>query len=279
MGLNWWNVTILGVVQGITELLPISSDGHLAFAQLVLGLDAVPLTFDIMLHGGTLLAIMWYFRKDILALDWKGWQQLAIATIPVAVIGLAARDAIEPLKHYPVVVALGFWTSALFLFFSQALLQANDRFDQRFPWLATLSILVASLPRSLQKVLRQQPSWLQVFGVGLLQTLAILPGVSRSGSALTGSLLVGFDKQTAFRFAFLVGVPAIGGAVVGDFLDVWQAGALSQHPWNLYLWGAIIAGITGLATLRVLEYVIRRSMLQWFIGYLIFVGFVTLLIA
>lgn len=277
MTLNWWNVALLGIVQGVTELLPISSDGHLAVVEKLLGLNNVPLTFDIMLHGGTFFSIVWFFRKDLLALDRAGWTRVAIATVPVVAFGFLARESIEVLKYSSLIVGVGFLCSAVLLFISHMLLRANDAFLERYPWLLAVQSIVRHLPAQWRSTLERQPDWVQALCVGLLQTLAILPGVTRSGSALAGGLLVGFDKDTAFRFAFLVGVPAIGGAVLYDMLRVWQSGDWSQHPWGLYLWGAVIAGVTGLIALRVLQFVMQRSLLLWFVGYLTIVGIVTVL--
>lgn len=275
--MQWWEAIFLGVIQGLTEFLPVSSDGHLVLAERVLQLQDHPLTFDIMLHAGTLVVMVIYFWKQIRALRRQDWLTLALASIPVVVLGIAIREHIPTLQSSRWVVSGSFLATALSLWLADQIWQpsaiakknpvrwfnwAVERFDRwhakRF---ASDSLAVSR--------------W-QALGVGLFQATALLPGLSRSGSTLLGGAVVGLRRDQAFPFAFIVGVPAIAGAVIYDFLVVAQSGELGAHPWDLYLLGAVSAAVTGWVALKILSYVMVHSRLTYFAAYCLVVSILSM---
>lgn len=271
-----WQALLLGAVQGITEFLPISSDGHLVLVQNVLGLQELPVTFDILLHGGTLIATIAFFWKQLRDLIWKEWLIIALANVPVVVLGVAMRPHLELLASSPLVVAGSFFVTGFFLWIADAiwarpLPAPTDRFN--VIWEMLENTWNRYIPTH-----RSRVTLLQAFGVGLLQALALLPGVSRSGSTLLGGAVVGLSRERAFPFAFLLGVPAILGAVLFDVVLILSGNVPSDQAWGLYFVGAVCAALVGWFALQFLSYVMSRSRLRWFAVYCFFVSILSLFI-
>lgn len=188
---------ILGIVQGFTEFLPVSSSGHLAILQNYFG--AVDVSFDIFLHLATLLAVLVYFYKDILAIaadfftmktkseNFKIAVYLIIASIPAAIFGFLLKDNIDSIFANLIFVALGFIITGIFLFIA--------------------SLTEKNKPLTLKNT----------FMVGLAQALSILPGISRSGATTSIGMVLGINKEKAIRFSFLLSIPAILGATLLKF--------------------------------------------------------------
>lgn len=270
--MTWWQAAILGIVQGLTEFLPISSDGHLALAQNILQLKDVPLTFDIFVHAGTLLVMIIFFWKNLRSLSRVMWLRIAIATIPVVIAGLLFRDALETLKYNKSVLGVSF-------FFTATLLLIADQLFGRNP---------VELPHFMKRIFSplkqwwdqkfEEPTLLQAFCIGLLQSLAILPGVSRSGSTLAGGAIVGLPREKAFPFAFVVGIPAITGAVLYDLIDLSVGGHFASVPWDKYLFATFMAALAGFIALKILQFVMFHSRLLWFSLYCFIVSILTVLL-
>jgi undecaprenyl-diphosphatase len=188
------NQVILSIVQGLTEFLPVSSSGHLAILQNFFG--EVDVNFDIFLHLATVLAILTYFHKDILAIakdvvalktksqNFKFAIYLVIASIPAGIFGYLLKDSIDSIFSNIIFVAIGFIISGIFLFAASS--EKKNR------------------PLKLKNT----------FIIGLSQALAIFPGISRSGSTVATGLLLGVNKRKAIKFSFLLAVPAIIGASI-----------------------------------------------------------------
>ncbi len=274
MDFYWWQAVLLGAVQGFTEFLPVSSSGHLALAHVALGLKELPLTFDILTHVGTLVAVVIFFWPKIRRTTFKYWFQVAIATIPAVVVGVLGRDYIESTTYSRVGLSIGFLMNALFLSIAQQLLEQENRDAQRFPFLALGEKFISSL-RQWTKQSERYPESLKSFSIGLMQALALLPSVSRSGSTLLGSLLAGLPREEAFTFIFLMSIPAILGATVLDLFGLWQTGGLTQIPWGVYGFGIVSAGITGFLSLRFFRVLVEKAKLGIFVWYLVFVGFLS----
>jgi undecaprenyl-diphosphatase len=275
--LNWWQAVILGAVQGFTEFLPVSSDGHLSLAQRMLGLHDIPLTFDVIVHSGTLVAMIWFFRKDLWNLRIKEWITLGIATIPVAVIGVVIKPYLETMKYDSLVVAFCFLVSAGFMFLADALFDVEKQKEQSQPWALFLNGIWKWFYTKKSILRVRESSFLQIMLVGLLQPLAILPGLSRSGTTLAAGALAGIPREEAFHIAFLIGIPAITGAVILDVVDVWQAGQWDQHPWGLYGLASLVSLVCGLAALQILQRIMQRSYLQIFAWYCVFASILSVL--
>ena len=219
---------ILGVIQGLTEFLPISSSAHLALSHWLFGwgdpADNVP--FDVALHLGTLLAVLLYFRKDLLTLargslaalrerrmtpELKQVLFLAIATIPAMVLGFLFKSAFERMHDWPPLMAATLAGVGLFLF-------AIDRRPAGH---------------------RTEPTAASSLVIGTLQAAALVPGVSRSGITIVGGLLCGLTRPAAARFSFLLSIPAILGAVV------LNAPHIAEGEPSVLLPGLVAAAISG----------------------------------
>ncbi|MDF1554220.1 MAG: undecaprenyl-diphosphate phosphatase [Deferrisomatales bacterium] len=253
---------LLGLIQGLTEFLPVSSSGHLVLAQsLIPSFHQPGVLFDTLLHLATLFAVLVFFRRDVwnlLASLGPGGDAgsrrvvalLLLATIPTGLIGVGFKDALEALFHEP-------RAAAAMLLVTGAVLWLSELRRHRPLGLAEIGV-----PRSL--------------AVGLAQGLAIIPGISRSGSTIAIATLLGVRGEDAARFSFLLSIPAICGAVV------LQVGEISEVPAGAgvpYLLGALVAFVSGLLAIRLLMQVIRARRFRWFAVYCWALGSAYLLFA
>ena len=240
--------TILGIVQGITEWLPISSDGHLVLTERLMGLS-VPVSFDIFLHVGSLAVIIVFFRQQISELlksffhrpnTWpleqkKWWLYLLISTVVTGVIGLLFYTKIEDYRTISF-AASGFLLTSAFVFSSH--------------W---------------GKESRSFNYWIAIL-LGLVQGLAVLPGVSRSGLVLSTALLLGLNKKQAFEYTFILAIPAIAASFILGVRDLaWQP---------IYLWGLIVTIIVGFASLILLKKIVSQDKFYWFFVYTLILGII-----
>jgi undecaprenyl-diphosphatase len=246
---------LLGIVQGITEWLPVSSSGHLAILQNLFGLGA-PVLFDIMLHLGTILAVVVVFWKEILEIlkavvkfDFTGENgKLAIfiivAMVPTAIIGFAFKKTFESLFSNLTAIGIALIITGCFLFICE-----------RFKRKAELGFKESLL-------------------VGIAQGIAIIPGISRSGATIGTGLLLGIEKEKVAKFSFLLSIPAIIGASIFDF----NATELASVGWNYALIGIIISAVVGYLTIKLLLNIIKKqkfwlfSIYCWILGAIIVLG-------
>jgi undecaprenyl-diphosphatase len=239
---------ILGLVQGLTEFLPISSSGHLVLVPRMLGWEEPALGLTVMLHMGTLVALLIYFRHDILGLVLGALGQgpdpaasrrvirfLVVGTIPAAVAGLALGGFFEDTFHRP-------YESSIELVFTALILIATERYGER--------------------AVRHELDDKRAFGIGAAQALAILPGLSRSGSTIGAGLLAGLTREEATRFSFLLSIPAIAGAGV---LDVAE-GELVVTGASIA--GTVVSGVVGFLSIHYLLRFVRTHSLTVFCWYL-----------
>lgn len=247
-------VIILGLIQGLTEFLPVSSSGHLVVAQHYLpGFSAAPLPFDVILHLGTLVALVIYFFRDIKniavsffrygspesAADRRlGWF-IILATIPAAVIGLFFKDRIEALFSSVSLVPYMFIVTAALVF-------AGERLGRPAKPIHSVGVREAVV-------------------IGLLQAVAIMPGISRSGSTIAGGLMMGLEKEASARFSFILSIPAVFGAFLLSLGDVTEMNIS-------FIIGAAVACLAGLGAIWLtFRFVVTRRL--WvFSLYLIVVG-------
>jgi undecaprenyl-diphosphatase len=264
---------ILGIVQGIAEFAPISSSAHLIIVPWLFGWDNPTLdslAFDVALHLGTLAAVLIYFRRDLWRLLVAGFASvfqfrigddpnrrlawyIVLATIPAVIVGYFAEDAIEAAFH-----AVGLDISTGLMLTLAALLAGVG--------LIMLFVdTVAQHTRPLTGI-----RLLDAMIIGLAQTLALFPGVSRSGSTLIAGLALGFQRADAARFSFLLAVPVTLGAGLRGLLALvqeWQAGALSNGDALIVAIGVLSAGISGMLTIHYLLRYLRHSSLTVFVVY------------
>lgn len=252
---------IFGIVQGLTEFIPVSSSGHLVLLHELFGTTGTSLSFDVALHGGTLLALLIFFHKDIwnliLAVVHRKPEQklawlLVLATIPAAVFGFLLESSAETTFRSARLVAMNLIIAALLMFLAE--------------WLYKSQKSHASL---------KEISWKQALGIGFAQGLAIVPGVSRSGSTITAGIFFSLDRVAAMRFGFLLGIPIIGGA----FLKILLGGELTfaGGEGSVLLVGMLSAFISGLFAIKFLLAYLSKHSLAVFAWYRIALGVAVLL--
>lgn len=253
--MSLFEAAVLGVVQGLTEFLPVSSSGHLILARWAFGWEegALGLPFDVACHLGTLVAVLWFFRADLFAMiraipgalsgastpDARRIWLIVAATIPVVVVGLTLESWFETLRD-PRVVAYS-------LILGAGLLFLVERLSPRVGTEATLTFAGATL-------------------IGMAQVCALIPGVSRSGATITAGMLLGLNRLAAARFAFLMSVPAIGGAGAKKMLDLREV-ALTTADLQMFAVGFLTSAVVGyLAVNFLLKYLVshRLDVFAWY---------------
>lgn len=241
-----WQSLFLGLLQGLTEFLPISSSGHLVLGQKFFGLKP-PIFFDILVHFGTLLAIIFYFFQEFNKLKSKKFLSLLIVgSLPAGIIGLFLREKLEMIFDSYLVVGFSFLIAALLLF--------STRF-------------LKNQTKDIDKI-----GFREAFLIGCFQALALLPGVSRSGATIVAGLTVGLKRKEAFSFSFFLAIPAILGAL---FLETFKKG-IGEDP-TVGLIGMLAAFFSGLLALKILQKVIKKGKLFYFGFYCLFLGVLVLL--
>ncbi len=257
------SISLLAIIQGITEFLPISSSGHLALAPKLFGFTDPGLAVDAFLHLGTLFAALIYFRKDILEMIYglfsfgeNGKQETAqyrklaleimVATIPVIVIGFLFKD-----------------------FFSSSLLLRSTKFIAfTLAGGGVLMLVAENYSRKLNehKTIFQS-NFLAMFFIGLMQTLALFPGMSRSGSTITGALFTGIQKADSARLSFLVGLPAITAAGLLAIKDLMDAGSMNIGSLNILGLGFLLSFVSGYFAIDFMIKFLKTKSLMGFVIY------------
>ncbi len=249
---------ILGLVQGLTEFLPISSSGHLVLFSKFMSVSNETIVFEVAVHLGTLVAVLIYFRKDLINIivDFfkggenrrVGWM-IILAVIPTAIIGFGFNDLFESIFHAPRYAAMGLIATSVILFASEKVRRGN---------------------RKITNV-----RWVDALIIGTLQGLAIMPGISRSGSTIAAGLFAGLDRDAAARFSFLLAIPAILGAALlhsKDFVSIETSFILPC------IVGAFVAAISGYFAIGLLMKILREGRLYIFVAYTLILGIVGVII-
>lgn len=255
---------ILGVVQGLCEFLPVSSSGHLALFQIWMGFSENMLTYDILLHFATLLAVVLYFQHDILMIlaDWfggwfsekrkSGWSYgwaIIISTIITSVIGLALKSTAENFSENLMLVGAGEIFTGIILVM--------------IPFLAG----------------RRNSSLLKIaVVVGIAQGIAVLPGVSRSGMSIAAGVFMGLGISEAFRYSFLISIPAILGATLLEFVKAFKGDVAIFLPEGGIL-GCICAFILGLLSLMLMRRIVSAKNWAYFGVYCLIIGIVVVFLS
>ncbi len=247
---------VLGLIQGLTEFLPVSSSGHLVLAAALLGATDEGIVFEIAVHLATLLAIVVFYRRRIAELlvgalqgraeAWRYHGKLALATVPAVALALSARDAIEAQFERPAVAASALLVTGLLLWTTRT-----------------------TLPRATGA----EPSWNAALWIGCAQALAMIPGISRSGSTVVAALALGVAPLAAAEFSFLLGVVAIAGAAV---LTLGDATALDPSLIAPLAVGGAAALVSGIAAIWLFVRVLGTRHFHRFAYYVWIVGAVAL---
>lgn len=249
--MDYLTAILLGALQGVAEFLPISSSGHLVIAEALLGGHGENIELNVALHVGTLLSILAVYRRDVLPAvrNPRLVSAVVVATLPIVLVGLFAKDAIDRVFNAPIVAGFGLLITSL--------LMACARLVER----GSTAI--------------EQTSWRQALAVGAFQAVAVLPGVSRSGSTIFGGLTAGLTRQAAANFSFYIAVPAILGAAVLHAKDLFEQGPGDVAAGPL-LAGTATAFIVGVAALKTLLSLVTRQKLHWFAWYTAALGVATI---
>ncbi len=257
--MDFIQILVLALVQGLTEFLPVSSSAHLILVPILTGWEDQGLAFDVAVHVGTLTAVIIYFRKEIgkMSVSWfgsvtgKGFDQDAklawavlFGTIPVGIAGLLFKDVIEEHFRHPYVLASATLVFAFLLWWSDA--KGRGTRDE-------YSI-----------------KWLDVLFIGLAQALALIPGTSRSGATMTAALFLGLSRQAAARFSFLLSIPVIvlaGGLTTLDYLQT--ATIDDMQPLML---GALLSGVSAYACIHYFLKALEKISMMPFVIYRLVLG-------
>ena len=243
---------ILGLIQGLTEFLPVSSSGHLVLFRNLMSVEAAPLVFEVVVHVGTLIAVCAVFYRDI----WymirhplsKQTIYLVVATIPAVIVTLLFSDFVEG-AFEGAMLGFGFLITAGILCLSEYL-AAHNRKNRSFREMKATDALV----------------------MGCMQAVALVPGISRSGSTISGGLFTGLNRKLAAKFSFLMSVPAILGSLVFEFKDLVEFGSSGEVGWLVILIGALVAAVSGFFAIKYMMKLISEKKLYVFAIYVAIVG-------
>lgn len=253
-GMYWWQALVLGLVQGLTEFLPVSSSGHLILVRQFMGLNDAASSqfnrlFDIMVHVGTLAAVLIVLYKEVISLFKKPFKRLGmlvVACIPAVIVGFACGDFID-----------GYFSDATYLCFF---------------FLFTAVIMLVSEIVAKRNKNPKELGWGGAVAMGVMQGVGVFPGVSRSGSTIFGGTLAGTDSKKVATFSFLMSIPIILGALFLDTIKIAEAGALADIDWFNVTVGALSAFAAGYFAVRVMLKLIAKANYKWFSVYLLAVS-------
>ncbi|MGN0807139.1 MAG: undecaprenyl-diphosphate phosphatase [Candidatus Coproplasma sp.] len=262
--MQWWEAIVLGLTQGLTEFLPVSSSGHLTFLQRILGNQMQhgieffdgQIFFNLILHLGTLVAVCIIFWKDIVNLFKKPITllYLVVATIPAGIVGVLLDDVIEDN------IAKGEYVGiflAVFFIITAGVLFATEIYAKRRKKVLPLC-------------------WRTTIPMGVAQAIAVLPGISRSGSTVAAGIFAGGDNDEVAHFSFLMSIPVILGGFLVELVKTLWDGSLQQQfvsPDSQFGWciaiGFIVSALVGLFAIKVMLKAIKKANYKWFSLYLV----------
>jgi len=252
--MTWWQAIILGIVQGLGEFLPISSSGHLVLFQNIFNIEGGELLFDTLLHAGTLIAVFIVLWKDIWEIIKnpirKVTLMIIIATIPAVLVALLFEDFITE-AFGGAYLGWGFLLTAVILALTTKAMQATK-------------------DNNLDKITLRQ-----TIAMGIMQALAILPGVSRAGSTICGGLYTKGNRDAVTRFSFLMSIPAILGSLVFMIKDIAEIGSSETIIIGNVILGMIAAAAAGVLSLKIMIKLVKQGKL-WMFG--IYVGILGVLV-
>lgn len=263
---EWIKVVLLGIVEGLTEFLPISSTGHLIIASSFLELrGSLSGVFEIFIQVGALFAVISYYRADMLQQartvfteqkTRRFWMTVLVAFFPAAVIGLLVGDIIDDVLFRPDVVAVSLIVGGIVFIFVERMPRFKDQ---------------EKLEGDLQEV-----SYLQALLIGLFQLMALVPGVSRSGASIIGGMVSGLNRQVATQFSFYLAIPTLGGATVYTLI-INMDQINTSDAWFLFLGTLVSAIVAWLSIGWLLRYVANNNFIP-FGYYRIIVGIIILIL-
>ncbi len=243
---------LLGLIQGLTEFLPVSSSGHLVLVQSFFGIKEATQAFDILLHVATLIGVFAYYWKDIITLIRKPFQRvtylLIAGTIPTVIIALLFNDTFNAIFGEGKFIGFNFIITAIVLLYA----------DTRKPGKKKIKNI----------------SYFDALVVGTAQGIAILPAISRSGMTISASLSRGLDRENAARYSFLLSIPAILGAMVLTIKDIITGESTMTESVGIFpmIISFLVAAISGYLAIRFMVGVVKNGRLKWFALYVAILG-------
>ena len=247
--MNIIQAIILGLIQGLTEFLPISSSGHLVLFQKIFGINEPTLIFDTMVHIGTLAAVVTVLWKDILSMLKKPFQKLTwlliAGTIPTGIIAIMFKDSFEAMYKSGSTLGFEFLATGFIILFAERLNTGRKQV--------------------------KETSYLDAAFIGIMQGAAIMPAVSRSGLTISGALLRNLDREFAAKFSFLLSIPAILGAAAFQIKDIVEAGSGSVITAPIAA-GTIAAAVAGYFSIRFMIVLLKKGSMRYFSYYVFAIG-------
>lgn len=261
--MNVLQATMLGLVQGLAEFLPVSSSGHLILARAIMGISdetastGAFMMLDVLLHAGTLLAVLVVFWKDwwdILKNPFKSKTLLLlfIASVPALLAVVLLGDIVDSF-FTGWFLGVSFLITAVFMLIAEALSRRSVQWDER-------------------------PGFKHAVCMGIMQAIALLPGVSRSGSTLMGGVASGLNRKSAAKFAFMMSAPAILGSLIFEGKDAIEMGYLSELALVPTIVGVIVSAVSGYLAIRFMLRLINKVSLNWFALYVAVLGLLILVL-
>jgi len=268
--MTFFQATVLGIIQGLTEFLPISSTAHLRIVPALFGWGDPGAAFTAVIQIGTLVAVLLYFSKDILVITTAftkglitgrpfedrnsllGWM-IGVGTIPIVVCGLLFKDSIETTLRSLYVIAASMIILGLVLMWAEIVTKRRVKRGAKLKTVETLT-------------------WWNVILVGIAQAVALIPGSSRSGTTITGGLFVGMDRETAARFSFLLSLPSVFAAGVYELIKERHALMSTDVGMMNLIIATVVSGIVGYASIAFLLGYLRKHTTYLFIVYRFVVG-------
>lgn len=259
---------LLGLIQGLTEFLPVSSSGHLVLFGKIFPVVGDTVLFDLVVHVGTLVPVLWVYRADILGMLKAPFTErgplserpstrlglmVLLATVPTGIIGVAFKDVFEELFSGLGVLAVTFSITGLLLLATRLTTPGGGPFASLRERLSSRAV-----------VSQGQLQWWHALVIGIAQGLAITPGISRSGTTIAVALFLGLDRELAARFSFLLAIPAISGAFVLTAKDA----DLSSLDLGVMTGGFLSSMVSGYLALLLLVKLVKRGDFSWFSPYL-----------
>jgi len=270
--MNFLQATVLGIIQGLTEFLPISSTAHLRIIPALFGWSDPGAAFTAVIQIGTLVAVLLYFAKDILVISKAfvrgvvtlkpfeernsqlGWM-IGVGTIPIVACGLLFKDSIETTLRSIYVIAASMIVLALVLMWAEMVTKRRAARNEKLKTVETLG-------------------WWDVILVGMAQAVALIPGSSRSGTTITGGLFVGMNRETAARFSFLLSLPSVFAAGVYEMVKEREALMSTDVGMVNLIIATVVSGIVGYLSIAFLLNYLRKHTTYLFIIYRLVVGVV-----
>ena len=248
--MNYFEVFILSLIEGLTEFIPVSSTGHLILVGHFLHLQSTEFqkAFDVIIQFGAIAAVIYLYRRQFLKIDITFYKKLVIGFIPAGIIGFLMKDLIASLMESTTVVAWALILGGLVLLFIDSVFK---------------------------KTAQTEVSFLDSFKIGLFQCLALIPGVSRSAATIVGGQVIGLTKQSATEFSFFLAVPTMAAATL---YKLWKIRHLIQSDQNFQLTaGIVLSFIFAVFAIRFFISIVKKYGFRWFGIYRIILGLVVLL--